>query len=33
VGRCRRGWDRLHYARVAVIIAGFVLTLVATTVA
>jgi hypothetical protein len=26
-------WDRLHYARVAIIIAGLVLTLVATTVA
>jgi hypothetical protein len=25
-------WDRLHYARVAIIIAGFVLTLVAATV-
>ena len=24
-------WDRLHYARVAIIIAGFVLTLVAAT--
>jgi hypothetical protein len=27
-----RRWDRLHYARVAIIIAGFVLTLVAATV-
>ena len=26
-------WDRLHYARVAIIVAGFVLTLVAGTVA
>jgi hypothetical protein len=29
----QRRWDRLHYGRVAIIVAGFVLTLVAGTVA